>query len=63
MYVWYLRLWVEEKTQPVQVAMGETTAGARGIFVPTAEGETPLPLLPAQYEYMVVCSAWGKEVP
>ena len=31
------------ETPPVQVAMGEITAGARGVFVPTAEGETPPP--------------------
>ena len=34
---------VLEKTPPAQFAMGETTVGARGVFVPTAEGETPPP--------------------
>ena len=33
--------------QMVQVAMGETTAGARGVFVPMAEGETPPPKVAA----------------
>ena len=32
---------MEGKTPPAQVAMGETTTGASGVFVPTAEGETP----------------------
>ena len=31
------------KTPPVLVAMGETTTGASGVFVPTFEGETPPP--------------------
>ena len=29
----YLRQWVEGKTPPTQVAMGETTTGASGVFV------------------------------
>ena len=33
--------------QIVQVAMGETTTGARGVFVPMAEGETPPPQVAA----------------
>ena len=39
----YLCQWVEGKTPLVEVAMGETTICASGVFVPTAEGET-LPL-------------------
>ena len=41
--VWYLPQWVEGKTPTAQVAMGETTAGASGVFVPTSKGETPPP--------------------
>ena len=39
----YLRQWVEGKTPPAQVTMGETTTCASGVFVPIAEGETPPP--------------------
>ena len=39
----YLRQWVEGKTPPAQVTMGETTMCASGVFVPSAEGETPPP--------------------
>ena len=38
--VWYLCQWVEGRTPLVEVAMGETTICASGVFVPTAEGET-----------------------
>ena len=31
----------KENTTPTQVAKGETTTGASGVFVPTSEGETP----------------------
>ena len=39
----YLRQWMEGKTPPAQVTMGETTMCASGVFVPIAEGETPPP--------------------
>ena len=39
----YLCQWVEGKTPLAQVATGETTTGASGIFVPTSEGDTPPP--------------------
>ena len=35
------------KIPPVQVAMGETATCASGVFVPTAEGETPPPQVAA----------------
>ena len=41
--VQYLRQWVEGKTPPAQVTLGETTTYASGVFVPIAEGETPTP--------------------
>ena len=39
----YLRQWLEGKTPPEQVPMGETTICASGVFVQITDGETAPP--------------------
>ena len=43
----HLRQWVKGKTPPAQVAMGETSTCAIGVFVTKDEGETPAPQVAA----------------